>query len=192
MIRRLVYPTCGLALCLTVLLSIAWAGQSNACAAEVIIDPGLTTVGWGESTIVTVMYDGTGVEEGLRGFHVEIVFDDELVFLSDPGADIVEGSFLSDVGTTAFLRQFPEDGAVIVDCAILGPTSGAFGVGELVTLRFTGRSSGEGMSPLQFSELDLRDTLNVTISSTSVDGEIMLVDTPVEAISWSRLKVLFL
>ena len=174
------------------LLAVALTSVSLATEASVAVDPTQSTVGWNEDTVVSVVYDGTGVAEGLRGFHLRIEFDDSLVFLAATGGDVSEGSFLSSLGTTAFLLQFPEDGVVIIDSAVLGPTTGGFGIGELATLRFTGRSSGSGTSPVEMAEVELRDTLNSAIPCSEQDGEILLIDTPVAPSSWSRVKALFL
>jgi len=191
--RKLVHPGPLLAFCVAALSGMACVGQASADEATVVIDPDHAIVGWAGTVTVTVRYDGTGVAgNGLRGFHLRVAYNDDLIYLNNPVVDVAEGDLLSGVGTTAFLRLFPEDGCVVIDCAILGPTLGAFGAGDLATLTFTGRSSGQGTSPLELVEVELRDTLNATIPSSSTSGEIVLADTPVEAVSWSCLKALFL
>ena len=97
-----------------------------------------------------VIYDGTQVTAGLRGYHLEITFDDSYVYVDSLDAHVTEGSFLSDVGETAFFVEPVGGNSFVVDCAILGATAGATGVGDLCSVTFKGRT-GDGTSVVDFA-----------------------------------------
>jgi len=147
-------------------------------AAEVFIDPPTERIAGGQEAVLTVRYDGTGETVGLRGYHLAIDFDDTYVFVGDIGTDVEEGSFLSDVGTTTFLPVMEDANTLVVDCSILGATPGATGTGVLCTITFTGRPSGDGVSPVTFAEALLRDPDNFPIGCDATGGSIELDNTP--------------
>jgi len=176
---------------LVALAMLAGAAGTARGLAHVIVDPPHGSLGGGDAFTVTVMYDGTGVVEGMRGYHVEIEFDNSLVYIVDENADIDEGDFLDDSGTTLFLHELPDEHSVVVDCVILGATGGATGIGELCSITFTGHLATSGTSPLAFVDVKLRDTDNDPIDCATADGELELSETPVEDVGWARIKALY-
>jgi hypothetical protein len=147
--------------------------------ASVFLDPSFERVG-GDSTKarLAIKYDGTGVAVGLRGFHVTIDFDDVYVFIHDTEVDVIEGGFLSSFGPTAFFTELEDQNTVVVDGSILGATPGATGAGELFTLVYTARPTGDGVSPVEFVEVTLRDPDNGPIAYVTTDASIELDNTP--------------
>jgi hypothetical protein len=125
-----------------------------------------------------VGYDGTQVTEGLRGFHLAIDFNDTYVTIDDVATDVVEGSFLSSVGQTAFFAVQVDANSIVIDGAILGATLGASGAGDLCSITFHGRPVGDGISPVTFVELVVRDPDNMAIPFTATPGQIELDNTP--------------
>jgi hypothetical protein len=107
-----------------------------------------------------VIYDGTQVSGGLRGYHLVVThFHDGFVHVDSLDVDVTEGNLLSDVGATAFLVEPVDESTFVVDCAILGATAGAVGVGSMCSIVFTGRT-GDGISVVDFLEAELRDASN--------------------------------
>jgi hypothetical protein len=151
-------------LCLLPLLLFA-AGAARASAAGdrdvavVSFDPMSDQLSGTHRCTLDVIYDGTHVSAGLRGYHLEIVFDDTYVYVDSLDIHVTEGSFLSDVGGTVFLVERVDESTFVVDCAMLGATGGATGVGDLCSIAFTGRT-GDGISVVDFSEVRLRDADN--------------------------------
>ncbi|MBD3367034.1 MAG: T9SS type A sorting domain-containing protein [Candidatus Eisenbacteria bacterium] len=162
---------------LTILLMSA-ALSGNASAAEVTIDPPTERIAGGQVAVLTIQYDGTGETVGLRGYHFVIDFDDTYVFIDDLELDVVEGPFLSDVGPTTFLPVMEDGNTLVVDCSILGATTGATGTGVLCTISFTGQATGDGVSPVTFTESLLRDPDNFPIGCVPTGGSIELDNTP--------------
>ena len=137
-------------LCLLPLLLFA-AGAARASAsgerdvAIISFDPVTDRLSATQRCTLDVIYDGTLVSAGLRGYHLEITFDDTYVYVDSLDVHVIEGSFLSDVGETAFYVLPVDENTFIVDCAILGATAGATGVGDLCSITFKGRT-GDGTS----------------------------------------------
>jgi hypothetical protein len=124
-----------------------------------------------------VIYDGTLVSAGLRGYHLEITFDNTYVYVDSLDVHVTEGSFLSDVGGTAFYVLPVDENTFIVDCAILGATAGASGAGDLCSITFKGRT-GDGTSVIEFSEVTLRDPDNQWIMASAGFAVLVLDNTP--------------
>jgi hypothetical protein len=108
--------------------------------------------------------------EHLHAAHVVIGFDSAIVRVDS----IKQGSFL--VGST-FFSYVPNPftsstRTVTVDQAILGP-SGSSGSGTLFTLHFT--SLKVGSSSLTLQSVDLRDTMNLGITSANVGGTVTVL-----------------
>jgi hypothetical protein len=124
-----------------------------------------------------VVYDGTLVAAGLRGYHLEITYDNTYVYVDSLDIHVTEGSFLSDVGGTAFYVLPVDENTFVVDCAILGATAGATGIGDLCSITFKGRT-GDGTSVVEFNEVILRDPDNHTIMSSAGFAVLVLDNTP--------------
>ncbi len=140
--------------------------------------PTALRVSAGQPATFIVRYDGSDVTEGLRGFHIELSWDDAIAFVGDVEVDVVEGNFLSNVGSTAFFAVDTQPGSVVVDGAILGDTAGAYGIGELFSITFTGQSVGDGVTLVEFTERLLRDQDNMPILTSGIPGIIELDNTP--------------
>ncbi len=172
-----------LPICVVLLVSLLAFAQSGAAAergqALVGFNPAFERVG-GDSTYarMKVTYDGTSTVQGLRGFHAVIEFADDYVYIGDAEADVFEGDLLASGGNTAFFTTLDGDGRLVVDGSILGATGGVHGPGELFEIRFTGRSTGDGVSPVEIVELVLRDPDNAAIASDVTGASLELDNTP--------------
>jgi hypothetical protein len=169
-------------LCLLPLLLFA-AGAAGASAAGdrdvavVSFDPMSDRLSGTHRCTLDVIYDGTHVSAGLRGYHLEITFDDTYVDVDSLHVHVTEGSFLSDVGATAFFVESVDESTFVVDCVMLGATAGATGVGGLCSITFTGRT-GDGISVIEFPEVKLRDTDNRWIQVSAEFAVLTLDNTP--------------
>jgi len=169
-------------LCLLPLLLFA-AGAARAGAAGerdvalISFDPMSDQLSATHMCRLDIIYDGTLVSTGLRGYHLEITFDDTYVYVDSLDVHVTEGSFLSDVGGTAFFVEPVNESAVVVDCTILGATTGAMGVGDLCSITFKGRT-GDGVSVVEFAEVTLRDPDNQGILASSGFAVLTLDNTP--------------
>ncbi len=169
-------------LCLLPLLICAagMAGESAAAERDVALisfDPRSDGLSATRRCTLNVIYDGTEVSVGLRGYHLEITFDDTYAHVDSLGVHVTEGNFLRDVGGTAFLVEPVDAGTFVVDCAMLGATAGAMGVGDLCSITFTGRT-GDGISVVEFLEVELRDTDNRWIQVSAGFAVLTLDNTP--------------
>jgi len=163
---------------LALLLVVVPQASAERGYAQIKTVPTALRVSGGQTGTFIVRYDGSDVTEGLRGYHVEISWDDAIALVGDVEVDVVEGSFLSNVGGTAFFAVDTQPGSVVVDGAILGDTSGAYGVGELFSITFTGQDVGDGVTLVEFTERVLRDQDNMPILSSGIPGIIELDNTP--------------
>lgn len=154
------------------------AGATDRQAAALSFDPPSDRIAGDQTSVLTVMYDGTDVTAGLRGFHLVIDFDDTYVFVDNLVAHVVEGGFLQGVGETSFFANLEDVNTLVVDCAILGETLGAFGVGDLCSITLTGQPSGDGVSPISFATVELSDPDGAPIAHTATDGSVELDNTP--------------
>ncbi len=163
---------------IALLLALAPPASAERGYAQLKTIPTVIRVAAGQTGTFVVRYDGSDVTQGLRGYHVELTWDDAIAFVGDVEIDVVEGDFLSGVGGTAFLAVDTQPGSIVIDAAILGGTEGAHGVGDLFSVTFTGQDVGDGVSLLQFSELVLRDQDNAPILGSGIPGIIELDNTP--------------
>jgi len=149
---------------LPLLLSAGGAARASTTGdrdvAIISFDPRASQLSATRRCTLDVIYDGTHVQGGLRGYHLEVTFfDDTFVYVDSLEIHVTEGNFLSDVGGTAFLVEPVNESTFVADCAILGATAGATGVGGLCSIVFKGRT-GDGISVVDFLEAELRDEDN--------------------------------
>jgi len=169
-------------LCLLPLIFLA-AGTATTRAegerdiALISFDPMTARLSATQTATLDVIYDGSLVTSGLRGFALEISFNDTYVFVDSLDVHVVEGDFLSDVGGTAFYVLPVDENTFTVDCAILGATPGATGTGTLCSITFSGRT-GDGTSVVEFDEVRLRDPENNAILVSSGFAVLVLDNTP--------------
>lgn len=168
---------CLLLVCLGAFVERASAAGRD--GALIGFDPPFDRVG-GDSTYarVRVTYDGSAVSAGMRGFHVVIHFDDSYVYVDDVDVDVVEGDLLGSDGETAFFTTLEDGSTLVVDGSILGVTGGVHGPGELFEMRFSGRATGDGVSPVEIVELVLRDPDNAPIAFSVSSATLELDNTP--------------
>ncbi len=140
--------------------------------------PTVRRVAAGQTATFVVQYDGSDVTEGLRGYHIELSWSDAIAFVGDVEVDVVEGSFLSSISPTAFFAVDTQPGSIVVDGAILGGAVGAYGIGELFSVTFTGQAVGDGVTLLEFTDRLLRDQDNMPILTSGIPGIIELDNTP--------------
>ncbi len=163
---------------LALLLVIVSQASAERGYAQLKTVPTVRRVAAGQTAAFIVQYDGSDVTEGLRGYHVELSWDDAIAFVGDVDVDVVEGDFLSGIGGTAFFAVDTQPGSVVIDGAILGGTVGAYGIGELFRITFTGQDVGDGVTLVEFSDIVLRDQDNMPILSSGIPGIIELDNTP--------------
>ncbi len=163
---------------LALLLVVVPQASAERGYAQIKTVPTARRVAAGQAAAFVVQYDGSDVTEGLRGYHIELSWDDAIAFVGDVEVDVVEGDFLSNVGSTAFFAVDTQPGSIVIDGAILGATVGAFGIGELFTITFTGQDVGDGVTLVEFTDMVLRDQDNMPILSSGIPGIIELDNTP--------------
>ena len=165
-------------LCLLPLLFFAAGGVTASAAGErdvalISFDPMSDRLSATVMCTLDVIYDGALVTAGLRGYHLEVSFDDTYVYVDSLDIHVTEGSFLSDVGGTAFYVMPVDSNTFYVDCAILGATPGASGTGDLFSITFKGQT-GDGTSVVEFTEVTLRDPDNQAIVASTAFGVLVL------------------
>lgn len=171
------YRLVGLAISLVLALTLLTSAAERQTAA-VYLDPPSDRLAGGQTDTLTVMYDGTDVTVGLKSYHLVIDFDDTYVYVDSLDVHVVEGEFLQAVGATTFSAALDDPNTLVVDCAIDGVTPGAFGVGDLCAISFTGQPTGDGVSPVAFATVDLLDPDDLPIAHTTTDGSVELDNTP--------------
>jgi hypothetical protein len=166
------------------LLACAVGASTEGSAAErdvalISFDPMSDGLSATRKCTLDVTYDGTLVSVGLRAYHLEITCDSRYAFVENLDVDVAEGSFLRDVGVTAFFVERVDAGTFVVDSALLGATAGATGVGDLCSITFTG-GTGDGITVVEFSEVELRSVGNTWIPDSSAFAVLRLDNTQPE------------
>jgi len=154
----------------------ATAGARQTAALS--FDPPSDRVAGGQTSTLTVIYDGTDVTVGLGGYHLVIDFDDTYVFVDSLAVHVLEGGFLQGVAATTFSASLNDPNTLVVDCEITGATPGAFGIGDLCSIAFTGQPSGDGVGSVSFATVELTDPDDLPIAHAATDGLIELDNTP--------------
>jgi hypothetical protein len=130
------------------------------------------------STPVTYTFhiakEGAGTP--IRGYDVKFDVDDAIVTIATPATDVVQLPYLSSAGGTTFYVVDNGGGTYTVSCAILGPTTGKTGDGDLFTVTFTPVAGGS--SDVSMVELKLRDVNNQPIEVTGVGGAVRVDCAP--------------
>jgi hypothetical protein len=135
-----------------------------AVAQQIYISPALSEPLEPEFT-VDVMIDTQGSE--VMGILVDIDFDPAVVTLDH----IDEGEWITSSGLEYLFYDLTETGAedIRFDMAFLG--DGHTGTGRLAICHFRAVSPGD--SPLDFSEVDIRDPDNAPVLFTSSEGDLI-------------------
>lgn len=115
--------------------------------------------------------------EGLRGFSVTLQLSSNLVLCSGTSS-VVEGNYLSDVGTTTFQVVPNGGGSYTVDGAILGTPCGATAAtGTLFTLDLKKAPGPDGPGTVTVGTVLLRDCDNAAVAATAGAPLSITIDT---------------
>ncbi len=161
-------------------------GSGDEITAHVLFDPWIGKAG-GENIVcvpdpeylnvadpiktVEVKYLGGG--GGLvYGYSIKFSWDGSKVS-TDPGK-VLQGSLLSDMGTTYFFKNPSGTNEITVDCALSGDWPGVSGPGTLFTIEFTGLDVGT--SPIDVTVIKVRDKANNPLSGFYEDDGLLVVD----------------
>jgi hypothetical protein len=112
----------------------------------------------------------------IRGYDVKFDVDDAVVTVASPSTDVVQLPYLSSLGTTSFFVLDNTAGTYTVSCAIMGPTAGQTGEGDLFTVKLT--PVAQGVSAITSVSLKLRDVNNLPITVTDGGGSVRIDCTP--------------
>jgi len=127
-------------------------------AGVLYLDPASLDVSSGESFTVDLK---VGAINDLKGYSVTLSYDPTLI----TPQEITEGSFFSSSGETFFYQDInPEEGTILIDCAILGRDLSVSGEGTLATLSFTCLKAGS--APLNFAQVKTRNGENKELVTT--------------------------
>jgi hypothetical protein len=137
-----------------------------------------------QTLTVAITVDGAATD--LRGFSLELQYDDSVV---EPIA-VSAGNLLTGAGCDHFLTWLDPDadGTVAIDGATLGCSM--IGPGTIATVEFAGVA--DGTSPLACLSGILRDGVNDSIAYTCVPGTMTYAcPVPVTPTGWSELKAVY-
>ena len=129
------------------------------------------------STPLTYTYHITqqaGAGTPIRGYDVKFDVDNAVVTVAVPSTDVVQLPYLSSVpgASTSFYVLDGGSGTYTVSCAILGPTAGKTGDGDLFTVKLT--PVAQGTSAIAMVSLKLRDVNNQPIVVGGVGGSVQV------------------
>ncbi len=114
--------------------------------------------------------------EGVRGYSVTLQLSSGLMLCAGTSS-VTQGTYLSNVATTHFEVVDNGGGSYTVDCAILGPTSGATAVsGSLFDLAVK-KSGLDGVGTITLTSVTMRDPLNAPIAATAGAPLSITIDT---------------
>jgi hypothetical protein len=111
----------------------------------------------------------------MRGFSVTFTLSSELVLCPSPGADILQGGYISGGNSQYFVTgSYP---TYTVDCALLGePCGQTASSGTLFTVN-VGSAGGDGVGTLTIDAVTLRDCDNGTILVAAGPPATVTIDT---------------
>jgi len=174
----------GLCAVLALLALTAGAGADGRPVPYIAIDPLSTIVEPNDLFALSVVI-GPDVH-GVTGYDVVIDFDETLLDV----VNVVEGALPAGSPPSYFwwTDQGTPSASIVINGALLGHD--VDGPGVLAQLRF--KALAIGVTPIHFDSVDLRDLDNNPITVTPVDGQVTIEPgTPVESVTWSRVKALF-
>lgn len=152
----------------------------------IAITPQEITVGqWTHFWVETEINDEV---TGVAGYHMLVDFDETKMHVTQ----VLEGFLPHYSGEQTFFywqaEGMPSD-AVLIDGAILG--AHVDGPGSLSAINFY--TDEPGLSPIDFMEVDLRDTTNAVIPVTMIGGQVYISPglNVEEVDSWGKIKALF-
>ncbi|MBN1884066.1 MAG: T9SS type A sorting domain-containing protein [Candidatus Krumholzibacteriota bacterium] len=146
-----------------------WLGAVNAVA--ISPDSAVTNCTTPETLVFGIAQ--AGLADEVRGWEVTFTVDPAVATVADPDAHIIEGDWLSDVGTTQFFVLDGGGGIYTVVCAILGGDTGATGAGELFSVLLT--PVADGVTAVAVTSLKIRDLDNDPLDAAATGG-MLLVD----------------
>jgi len=165
--------TFGIALVVTILISLHFRPPVTGALAKISVEPHISKV-WGNGEVFTVDITVTDITN-LYGWEVTLYYDPSIL----NGTSVSEGYFLKSAGETYFNSTLDDNsnattGRVKAFGSLIGEIPGVNGTGVLFTVAFY--TVRLGISPL-----DLEDTILVDINSnkivhTIVSGGVQVVE----------------
>ncbi|HNU53745.1 MAG TPA: hypothetical protein PLK21_05235 [Candidatus Syntrophosphaera sp.] len=158
---------------------------------RIYIDPPEEQLYYSESTTLAVKIEGLTTGEALRGYQIHLDFDNTYLEVSGVTA-FQEGEFLSAVGPTQWFI-IEENGGYTATCSILGYTTGAIGSGTLFYVNVSSKdlSTGPSGTPVELSDVILRDPLNQSITAGSIENGVIHVRRQVRIYTDPALEELY-
>jgi hypothetical protein len=154
-------------------------GQASSQGVTVYLSPPSDTIALDSLGLVNIDYDDMGnTAQPLKGYDIKITFNPTVVEVDSA----YSGGFLG-ASSAFFLEILGTDTVRLTEARL--DTGGVSGSGTLATIVF--RGIGGGTTPLEYTSVSLRDTLNDPISATtqagslSVDGYLPTMKPIVEA-----------
>lgn len=163
------------------LLPALLAAALPAGAAEIDMDPHICWPDTREFTVALAI--GTGGHE-VVGLEVEVEFDAAKVEL----LGIDPGTWLTGSGRDYFFYDHTGPGATSIHLTAAFLGGGWDGAGQLAVCRF--RALAEGVCPLEFLHLDVRDSTNVDLGFAHSTGDQIVIEPAVgtEGATWGGIK----
>ena len=158
---------------------------------RIYIDPPEEQLYYSESTTLAVKIEGLTTGEALRGYQIHLDFDNTYLEVSGVTA-FQEGEFLSAIGPTQWFI-IEENGGYTSTCSILGYTTGAIGSGTLFYVNVSSKdlSTGPSGTPVELSDVILRDPLNQSITAGSIENGVIHVRQQVRIYTDPALEELY-
>lgn len=130
------------------------------------------------NTCITIPVDvARSSSEGLRGYSVTFQLSSNLVLCAGTSS-VTQGTYLNALGTTAYQVVDNGGGSYTVDCAILGPTTGATAAtGNLFNVAVAKAPGPDGTGTITVTDVTMRDPLNAPIASSAGPALSISIDT---------------
>jgi|GEM_PF-4006400 len=138
----------------------------------VYVEPPYTLTNCAMAPTVAFRIDQMGMTQNIRGYEIKFSVIPSFATVANPSTDIVQGSYLSSIGTTMFSAMSTGGGNYTVSCAILGGATGATGDGELFTVKLT--PAAAGASDVAITSMKLRDIDNGELTVIGENGSIRI------------------
>ena len=169
---------------LAVLACLPWWG-SGALAQGLALDPSHS---FPTDFVFTVDLTIDCAGHAVKGIETALTFDSSFLQLDD----VTPGPWFTGSGQTFYFFDYTDiepQGNIHFACSVLDGTIAADGV--LATLHFT--ATGSGTSPVDFTDLDVRDALNAPLPFNHSIYDQITVDTAIRARSrtFGYLKAIY-
>ena len=149
-------------------------------AATVTFEPNYTEIMCEEQVSIDVVVDGVS---DLRGFSMEIEFAPTVLDL----VSVTAGPDLVGAACPHFFHVFPYLGGSSVSFDGSGLGCSVSGPARVATITFEGTT--DGIALIDCRSVILRNSLNLPIASTCIDGSILVAcPVPTANVGWGMLK----